>query len=169
MKQVIAFDDAVDLLDTDHKLVNQLFIDDAARCQEAAPPAAKREISLRSCQALTVHSQLEEEMFYPLVREAIDDKVLMDEALHEHAAAKQLIVLLDGMAATDPGYDARVKQLGTLIDQQVAEQREQIFLKARNAAIDLRGMVLPLLPLLPLLKRQQQLKKAATATAKKSA
>ena len=163
MKQVIAFDDAVDLLDMDHKLVKQLFMDYAALCEEAAPPDAKREISLRICQALTVHSQLEEEIFYPLVREAIDDKVLMDEALHEHAAAKQLIALLDGMAATDPGYDARVKQLGTLIDQHVSEEREQIFLKARNAAIDLRGMVLPLL------KRQQQLKKTVTATAKESA
>ena len=68
MKQVIAFDDAVDLPDIDHKLVKQLFIDYAARCEEAALPAAEREISLRSCQALTVHAQLEEEMFLGLTQ-----------------------------------------------------------------------------------------------------
>lgn len=163
MKQMIAFDDAVDLLDMDHKMVKQMFIDYAALCEDDAPPDRKRELSLRICQALAVHSQLEEEIFYPSVREAIDDDGLMDEALHEHAAAKQLIAMIDGMAATAPGYDANVKQLGTLIDQHVSEEREQIFLKARYAAIDLRGMVLPLL------KRQQQLKKTVTATAKESA
>ena len=163
MKQIIAFDDAVDLLDMDHKMVKQMFTDYAALCEQAAPPDRKRELSLRICQALAVHSQLEEEIFYPPVREAVDDDVLMDEALHEHAAAKQLISMIEGMAATASGYDANVKQLGTLIDQHVSEEREKIFLKARYAAIDLRGMVLPLL------KRQQQLKKVSTATAKESA
>ena len=163
MKQIIAFDDAVDLLDMDHKIVKQMFTDYAALCEHAAPPDRKRELSLRICQALAVHSQLEEEIFYPPVREAVDDDVLMDEALHEHAAAKQLIAMIEGMAAAASGYDANVKQLGTLIDQHVSEEREKIFLKARYAAIDLRGMVLPLL------KRQQQLKKASTATAKESA
>ena len=163
MKQIIAFDDAVDLLDMDHKMVKQMFTDYAALCEQAAPPDRKRELSLRICQALAVHSQLEEEIFYPPVREAVDDDELMDEALHEHAAAKQLIATIEGMAATASGYDANVKQLGTLIEQHVSEEREKIFLKARYAAIDLRGMVLPLL------KRQQQLKKAVTATAKESA
>lgn len=163
MKQMIAFDDAVDLLDMDHKMVKQMFIDYAALCEEVAKPDRKRKLSLRICQALAVHSQLEEELFYPAVREAVDDDVLMDEALHEHAAAKQLIAMIEGMAATAPGYDANVRQLGTLIDQHVSEEREQIFLKARYAAIDLRGMVVPLL------KRQQQLKKVVTATAKEAA
>lgn len=162
MKQIIAFDDAVDLLDMDHKMVKQMFIDYAALCAEDAPPDRKRKLSWRICQALAVHSQLEEELFYPPVREAVDDDVLMAEALHEHAAAKQLIAMIEGMAATAPGYDANVKQLGALIDQHVSEVREQIFLKARYAAIDLRGMVLPLL------KRQQQLKKVVSAKAKES-
>ena len=163
MKQIIAFDDAVDLLDMDHKIVKQMFTDYAALCENAASPDSKRELSLRICQALAIHSQLEEEIFYPQVRKAVDDNTLMDEALHEHAAAKQLIAMIEGMEATGPGYDANVKKLGTLIDQHVSEERGKIFLKARYAAIDLRGMVLPLL------KRQQQLKKAVTAKAKETA
>jgi len=163
MKQIIAFDDAVDLLDMDHKLVKQMFNEYAALCEENAPPNLKRELSLRICQALAVHSQIEEEIFYPSVREAVDDDALMDEALHEHTAAKQLIATIEGAAATASGYDANVKQLSTLIDQHVSEEREKIFLKARYAAIDLRGMVLPLL------KRQQQLRKEIIATAKESA
>ena len=162
MKQITAFDDAVDLLDMDHKMVKQMFTDYAALCEEDASPDRKRKLSLLICQAPAVHSQLEEEIFYPQVRKAIDDTVLMDEALHEHAAAKQLMAKIEAMAAAAPGYDANVKQLGTLIDQHVSEERGKIFLKARYAAIDLRGMVLPLL------KRQQQLKKAVTSTAKET-
>lgn len=155
MKEPVAFDDAVDLLDADHKAVKKMFIDYGALCEAAAPAAAKQALAQRICQALAVHARLEEELFYPAVLKAIGDDALMDEALQEHAAAKEVIARIESMKPTDAAYDATVQQLGKLIDQHVLEEREQIFLKARNAALDLRGLTLPLL------KRQQQLKKAA--------
>ena len=157
MKERVPYDDAVDLLDADHQAVKKMFMDYAVLCEDAAPAAAKQALAQRICQALSAHSQLEEEIFYPEVRKVIANDALMDEALQEHAEAKKTIARIEAMKATDAAYDATVKRLGKLIDQHVLEEREQIFLQARNAALDLRGLTLPLL------KRQQQLKKKAAA------
>lgn len=170
MKELIAYDDAVDLLDADHVAVKKMFTEYSAMCEKNSPAAEKRILALTICKALTIHSQIEEEIFYPKVREAIGEEDLIDVALEDHTEAKAVIARIEGMKATDAAYDATVKQLGKLIDQHVMEEREKIFLKARNAALDLRGMTLPLM------KRQQQLKNenaiatsTATATAKETA
>lgn len=166
MKELVAYDDAVDLLDADHVAVKKMFTEYSAMCEKNSPAAEKRVVARAICKALTIHSQIEEEIFYPQVREAIGEEALMDVALEEHAEAKEVIARIEGMTATDAAYDATVKQLGKLIDQHVMEEREKIFLMARNAALDLRGMTMPLM------KRQQQLKKehaVATATAKETA
>lgn len=163
MKKPVAYDDAVDLLDADHKAVKKMFIAHAALCENAAPAAAKRLLAQRICEALAVHAQIEEEIFYPQVRKAIGDDALMEEALQQHAEAKDVIARIEAMKATDAGLDVAVEKLGMLVDQHVLEEREQIFLKARQVALDLRGMTLPLL------KRQQQLKKKARAASAKEA
>lgn len=163
MNPTVAYDDAVDLLEADHQAVKKMFIDYAALCEDAAPATARQDSAQRICQALTVHARIEEEIFYPAVRQALGDDALLDLALQEHAAAKEVIAQILAMKATDAGYDGSVKQLGVLIDQHVLEEREQIFLRARNAALDLRAMALPLL------KRQAQLKKATARAAAKEA
>ena len=163
MTKPTAYDDALDLLDADHKAVKKMFIDYSALCEDNAPATQRRALAQRICQALIVHAQIEEEIFYPQVRKAIGDGALMDEALHEHAEAKKMIARIEAMKATEPDFDVTVKELGKLIDQHVMEEREQIFLKASNAALDLRGMTIPLLT------RQQQLKKKAAAPSKESA
>lgn len=141
-----------------------MFINYGALCDDAAPAAAKRALAQRICQALTVHAQIEEEIFYPMVRKVLGDDALMDEAIDKHAAAKDLIARIQAMKATADGYDSTVKELGTLIDGHVLREREHIFLNARRAALDLRNMAVPLL------KLQQKLKKAAASTtAKESA
>ena len=161
MKEPVAFEDAVDLLDTDHKAVKMLFIEYAALCEDGAAAAAKRMLAQTICQALTAHAQLEEEIFYPQVRRAIGDDDLMDDALEEHAQAKEVIARIQAFKPTDPKLDATVKQLGVLIDEHVLEEREQIFLKARLAQLDLRGMALPLQ------KRRQQLRQKNRELAEK--
>ena len=163
MKEPVPYDDAVDVLDADHKAVKKMFIDYDALCEDAAPSDTKGSLAERICQALTIHAQIEEEIFYPAVREAIGDDALMDEALEEHAEAKQTIAQIQEMKPTHPTYDAVVKKLAKLIDQHVLEEREQIFLQARNAPLDLRGMTLSLL------KRKQQLLKKPVPRAKEAA
>lgn len=164
MNATVAYDDAVDLLEADHQAVKKMFIDYGALCDDAAPATAKRALAQRICQALTVHAQIEEEIFYPKIRKALGNDSLMDEAINEHATAKELMAGIHAMKATADGYDTAVKQLGALIDEHVLHEREQIFLTARYAALDLRAMAVPLMRL------QQKLKKAsASATAKEAA
>ena len=163
MKERIPYEDAVDLLESDHKAVKKMFMDYAVLCEDGAPAPAKRLLAQRICQALAVHSQIEEEIFYPQVRQVIGESALMDEALQQHAEAKKVIARIEAMKETDSGQDAAVKQLGVLIDGHVLEEREQIFLQARVAALDLRTMTLSLL------KRQQQLKTKVRAALVKEA
>ncbi|MEO8525954.1 MAG: hemerythrin domain-containing protein [Caldimonas sp.] len=144
VKETVPFENAVDLLDADHKAVKKMFVEFNALCDDAAPAEARRALAARICHALTVHSQIEEEIFYPAVRQATGDDPLMDEALAEHAEAKQLIARIQGMKATSDAYDATVKDLGKAIDAHVLEEREQIFLEAQRAPLDLRGLAVPL-------------------------
>jgi hypothetical protein len=156
MKPADAYDDAVDLLDADHRAVKKLFIDFNALCDDSAAPDAKRRIADKICQALQIHMQIEEEIFYPAVRAGTGDKPLIEEAIEEHAQAKETIAQIQAMDPTDEKYDSTVKRLGELIDAHVLEEREQMFLEARQSQTDLRGLAVQLF------ERKQQLKAAAT-------
>ena len=144
MKEKVPYEDAVDLLDADHKAVKKMFIDYTALCENQALADDRRVLALKICAALTVHAQIEEEIFYPAVQGAIGDDALMQDALQEHAQAKATIVQIKKMDAHDMAYDDTVKKLGKLIDAHVLEEREQIFLKARMSTLDLRGLAVPL-------------------------
>ena len=85
---------------------------------------------------LSVHTKVEEEIFYPAVREAIDDEDLMDEADVEHDGAKSLIAQLQAMKPGEDHYDAKVTVLGEYIDHHVKEEHEEMFPKARKAKVD---------------------------------
>ena len=78
-----------------------------------------------------------EEIFYPVVREAIDDDDLMNEAVVEHTTAKDLIAQIQSMRVSDPMYDAVVKVLGEYINHHVEEEQDEIFPKARKSKLDL--------------------------------
>jgi hemerythrin superfamily protein len=158
MTNPIAYEDAVDLLDADHKAVKKMFIDYSALCEDGASADLKRALAANICQAITVHAQIEEELFYPEVRQAIGDDALMNHALEEHAEAKELIARLQSTKTVNAAYDENVKKLGKVIDEHVLEERGQIFLQARRAALDLRGLVVPML------KRQKLLRKKAAST-----
>jgi hypothetical protein len=81
--------DAITLLTDDHDKVKKMFKDYDKLCKKD-DTEGKEALSGQICRALTVHSQLEEEIFYPVVRKAIDDDTLMNEAIIEHTTAKDL-------------------------------------------------------------------------------
>jgi hemerythrin-like domain-containing protein len=135
--------DACSLLDTDHKNVKKMFTayEELAHSRAAGAPDKKRELAQQICMELTVHTQIEEEIFYPAVREAIKDTDLLDEAEVEHASAKDLIAQLQDATDIDEKFDAKVKVLGEYIDHHVKEERNELFPKARAAhGLDLVGM-----------------------------
>lgn len=131
------YQDAVELLDADHRAVKTLF--DAYRelaGHEASGPRRKA-LAEQICMELTIHAKLEEEIFYPPVREAVRDDDLLDEAEVEHASARDLIAQILAMKPEEELYDAKVTVLGEYIDHHVAEEREQMFPKVRNSGLDL--------------------------------
>lgn len=130
--------DAISLLTEDHQQVKKMFqqFDKLREDEEDEKEALARKI----CAALTAHATVEEEIFYPAVREAIDDDDLMDEADVEHASAKELIAQIEAASADDDHYDAKVKVLSEHIDHHVKEEQNEMFPKAKKAKIDLQAL-----------------------------
>jgi hypothetical protein len=129
-----------------------MFIEYAGLVEDDGPAAARQQLALKICHDISIHAQIEEEIFYPAVREALGDEGLIDHAEEEHAQAKEKIAQIQRMSTGDKSMDAAVKALATMIDQHVAEEREQVFLQAQYTALDLRGMV----PRLAARKKQLQ-------------
>ena len=125
--------DAIALLTADHKAVKGLFKEFEDLTKQDDTDEQKAELVQKICNELTVHARLEEELFYPAVRDAIDDDDLMDEADIEHASAKDLIAQLSELEPGDDHYDARVTVLGEYIDHHVKEEENELFPKARKA------------------------------------
>jgi len=127
--------DAFALLKSDHKTVKALF-QSFQEMKEAGDDQQKAELVRQICDELTVHAEVEEEIFYPAVRAAIEDGDLLDEAGVEHATAKDLIAQLNEMEPTDELYDAKVTVLSEYIDHHVKEEEGEIFPKAQKSKLD---------------------------------
>lgn len=133
--------DACDLLDADHKAVKKMFKEFEELTEaRSSSREKKRLLAEKICLELTVHAQIEEEIFYPAIRKAIKDELMMNEAEVEHTTAKDLIAQIQGMEPGDPLYDAKVLVLGEYIDHHVKEERTEMFPKARASKVDLVKM-----------------------------
>jgi hemerythrin superfamily protein len=131
--------DAIKLLTEDHNKVKKLF-KEFKKLAEKNDEEGKEELATQICKELTVHAQLEEEIFYPAVRAAIDDDDLMNEAMVEHGSAKDLIAQIQSMRASDPMYDAVVTVLGEYINHHVEEEQNEMFPKAQKSDMDLEEL-----------------------------
>jgi hemerythrin superfamily protein len=131
--------DVIDLLEADHKKVKKLF-KDFEKLAKQGDEEGKVEIAMQICDELTIHAQLEEEIFYPAAHEALKEHELIDEATVEHATAKDLIAQIRSMDGSEELYDAKVKVLGEYINHHVEEEEGEIFPKARKAKLDLEEM-----------------------------
>jgi hemerythrin superfamily protein len=127
--------DAIAMLTADHKKVKKLFAD-FDKLKEEGSDEDKSAVVDQICNELKIHAELEEEIFYPAVRKAIDDSDLMDEALVEHAGAKDLIAQLEDASPDDDLYDAKVTVLGEQIEHHVKEEEGEMFPKAKKAKVD---------------------------------
>jgi hemerythrin-like domain-containing protein len=131
--------DAVALLVADHREVSDMFkqfeeLGDRAK-------ASKQKLVEKICTSLIAHTQIEEEIFYPAVREEVKDADdMVDEALVEHQAAKDLIRQLQEMDPDEDLYDAKVKVLGEEIEHHVKEEEEEMFKQAKKSGIDLMAL-----------------------------
>lgn len=128
--------DAIEMLTADHREVKALFKKFASLEDDKESEQQKATVVKQICDALTIHAEIEEEIFYPAVRAAINDGDLMDEALVEHAGAKRLIAELRDMDPDEELFDAKVMVLGVQIDHHVKEEEGNMFPKAKKAKLD---------------------------------
>jgi hypothetical protein len=128
--------DAVALLKADHRKVEELF----EKFESAKGASAKQKLVEQICTELTVHTTIEEEIFYPACAGQVEDEDLVPEAYVEHDGAKVLIAELMGSAPDDEFYDAKVMVLSEMIKHHVKEEEkrsEGLFAEAKEAGLDM--------------------------------
>lgn len=128
--------DAVALLKADHRAVEELF----AKFESAKRSDQKARIVQQICNELTVHAQIEEQDFYPVVQEALKEKDLVDEARVEHASLKWLIAQLEAGSLSDPLYEAKVTVLKEYVQHHVKEEEKEMFPKVKKTDLDLKAL-----------------------------
>ncbi|RSM28984.1 hemerythrin [Aeromonas salmonicida] len=125
--------DAIALLRADHKKVSDLFAD----YEKTRSNAKKKALVAKICSELSVHTQIEEEIFYPAITTALKDKLLVPEATIEHGGIKDLIAQLEGAEPDGEMYDAKVKVLSEYVEHHVKEEQTGMFQKAKTTSLDL--------------------------------
>ena len=130
--------DAIALLKADHRAVEELF----AKFEKASGDDRKQTLAEEICLELSVHAQIEEEIFYPACEGKVDED-LLKESYVEHDGAKVLIAEILGGGASDEFYDAKVKVLQEEIEHHVEEEErrlEGLFAQARKAGLDMDAL-----------------------------
>lgn len=129
--------DALDLLKDDHDKVKDLFREFEQLKGNDDEDERKSELVDEICYELTVHTMIEEEIFYPALRASIDDTDMMDEADIEHAGARELISQLEVMYPGDDHFDATVTVLGEEVIHHIEKEERDMFAAARRSGMDL--------------------------------
>jgi len=134
--------EVLSLLLDDHRHAQALF----RQFESETAPDKKEQIAQTVCTELAVHTMLEEEIFYPYLRqadaEAFGDQ--LDEAVVEHASVRALIEQLQGMSPKDDLYIAKVTVLGEYVSHHVKEEENEMFPMVVKKKVDLRDILEPL-------------------------
>lgn len=125
--------EATALLTADHKLVSGLFAD----YEKATTKAMKKKLVSQICMELSVHAQVEEEIFYPAVKKALNDHELVPEATVEHASLKWLIAQVEDIEPDGEMYDARMTVLSEYVKHHVKEEQDEMFPKANATHLNM--------------------------------
>lgn len=128
--------EATALLRADHKLVGGLF----AEYEKTNSKSKKKQLVSEICTELSVHAQVEEEIFYPAVKKALKDTELVPEATVEHATLKSLIAQVEGVEPDGEMFDAKIKVLSEYVQHHVKEEQEEMFPKARDTDLDMSAL-----------------------------
>ena len=143
-------DDAIALLKSDHATVKELF----DQFEKTDNLREKKAIAAKAIMELKIHAEIEEQIFYPALREKLDDEaLLMNEADEEHHVAKLLIGELDCMDGSEEHWEAKFTVLAENIRHHIKEEEGEMMPKARKEDIDFKALGQKLLA------AKQQLKK----------
>lgn len=128
--------EAIALLKADHKVVSMLF----EQYENARSSTKKKALVSQICTELSIHAQIEEEVFYPQVQAELKDKELIPEAIVEHATLKDLIAQIEDGEPEDELYDAKVKVLSEYVKHHVKEEQNELFPKVKSSKLDLHAL-----------------------------
>jgi hemerythrin superfamily protein len=131
--------DALSLLTRDHRLAEELFAEFERSAPQQLDPLARR-----ICKMLRVHTQIEEEFFYPAVRRALADDSFIEDAQREHAEARETIARIESMTSADPDFNGALAQLAQQIGQHVQAEERDLFPQLRDTNLNLVGLGLAL-------------------------
>lgn len=132
--------DAIDLLDADHLAIHALFQSYRELVRQRAPALKRRALAEEICMELTIHARLEEELFYPAVREALQDEDLLDEAQEQHGSQREFVAQILATSPDDELYDARVAVLADYVERHVRQEREEVFNRVLASRVDLHSL-----------------------------
>ena len=127
---------ATTLLRADHKLVEELF----EQYENARSTSKKKTLVAQICKELTVHAQIEEEIFYPKVKSVLKDSELLPEAYVEHETLKNLIAQIQDVEPSGEMYDAKVKVLCEYVKHHVKEEHTEMFPQVNASSLDLYAL-----------------------------
>ena len=130
--------DAIALLKADHRTVEELF----EKFEKASGDGRKQSLAEEICLELSVHAQIEEEIFYPACEGKVEED-LLKESYVEHDGAKVLIAEILSGGPSDEFYDAKVKVLQEEIEHHVEEEEkrmEGLFAQAKKAELDMDAL-----------------------------
>lgn len=132
---------AVALLTRDHRKVKELFVAYQKLVDDEVTGDDRHEIADQICLALVLHATVEEEIFYPAVREAASETAdTLDKAEVEHASLKDLITQIQDMDPDDALYNAKVIVLGEYVDHHVEEEEGTVFVQAKMSKLNLETL-----------------------------
>ena len=128
--------DAISLLKEDHRAVEKLFKD----FESAKGDGRKEKLARQICLELTVHTMIEEEIFYPACKGKVEED-LLKEAFVEHDSAKLLVAEIEaGNGQSDDFFDAKVQVLSEQVEHHVQEEEKELFPEVRKADIDIKAL-----------------------------
>lgn len=128
--------DATAMLRADHKKVSALF----DQYEKARATSKKAALVATICNELNVHTQIEEEIFYPAVQAALKDHELVPEANVEHGSVKALIAEVEGKTPDGDLFDARIKVMSEWVKHHVKEEQNEMFPRARKTKLDMHAL-----------------------------
>jgi hemerythrin superfamily protein len=140
MKKTPTRTDAIELLDADHLAVHALFEAYREAVRLGAAPLRRRALAEEICLELTIHAKVEEEFFYPAVREALQDDDLVDESEDQHGSMRELVSQILASFPEDALYDTKVAVLADYVEHHVREEREQVFNRVLASGLDLQAL-----------------------------
>lgn len=131
-----ATDDPTKALIQDHEFVKQLM----RRYLGTQDLQVKAMAGPQICEALQMHTSLEEAVFYPRVQEL--DPALLDRCVEDHQRADEMITQMQAIKPGDEEYDDLMQKLQQAILSHITVEEQQLFPLVRSSSINLQDLAL---------------------------